>query len=243
MTQGKTAAITGGIGDICFAIPVMRALGITRLYIKENFYPAPYGSMYTAVKPLLELQGIECLPTKGGLDFEVYEEGLQFDIDLDHWRHERGRGRDHIMMSMLCHWRKMHRDWRRPWIKGIPVAQGEYSLCFLTWRWRDNSRVDWKKVYASIPRPVYFIGLPEDHELWEREVCPIEWWPTNNLLEMAKLIAGCKALYCNQGVALVLAQGLGKEYYCSFKPGKTNCHLRTPNEHDLNLYKQYEKAD
>jgi len=243
MTQGKTAAITGGIGDIIYAIPVMKGLGITRLYVKENFYPVGYGSMYTAVKPLIELQGIEVLPTKGGLDFEIYEEGLQFDIDLDQWRHERGRGRIHIMQAMLQHWRRMHRDWRRPWIKGIPISQGEYNLCFLTWRWRENSRVDWKKVYASIPRPVYFIGLPEDHELFEKEAGQIEHIQTKDLLEMARLIAGCRALYCNQGVALVIAQGLGKEYWCAFKPSKTNTKLFTPKEHDLNLYRQYEKED
>lgn len=239
--SGKTAAITGGIGDCVYAIPVMRALGVTRLYIKENYYPDPFGSMYTALKPLLATQGIECLPTKGGLDFEIYEDGLEFDYDLDMWRHERGRGRNHIMFSMLTHFRRFYRDWRRPWLQNIPVSQGNYSLIFLSWRWREGSKVDWEKVYASIPRPVYFIGLPEDHELFEREAGPIEWKRTMDLLEMAQLIAGCRALYTNQSVALVLAQSLGKEYFCAFKPGKTNTMLRTPNEHDLNNIKAYEK--
>src|SRR5579872_781066 len=241
--MGKTAAISGGVGDAIYSIPVMRALGVTRLYIKENFYHPPFGSMHSVLKPLLELQGIECLPTKGGLDFEIYEDGLQFDYDLDTWRHERGLGRNHIMFSMLTHWRKFYREWRRPWLHNIPVSQGDYSLIFLSWRWRDGSKVDWKKIYDSIPRPVYFIGLPEDHELFEREAGQIEWKKTMDLLEMAQLIAGCRALYCNQGVALVIAQGLGKEYLCAFKPTKTNCMMRTPNEHDLNQYKQYEKKD
>lgn len=238
--MSKTAAITGGIGDAIYAIQVMKVLGVTRLYIKENFYHPGEGSMYTTVKPLLELQGIEVLPTKGGLDFSIYEDGLQYDIDLDRWREERGRGRNHILFSMLSHWRVFHRDWRRPWIKGIPVSQGDYSLIFLTWRWRENSQVDWRKVYASIAGPVYFIGLNEDHDLFEKEWGRIDWHPTKDLLEMANLIGGCKALYCNQGVALVLAQGLGKEYHCAFKPGKTNTMMKTPNEHNLNNIKEYE---
>lgn len=243
MMPGKTAAMTGGIGDILYAIQPMKALGVTRLYVKQNFYQLGEGSMYTAVKDLLALQGIEVLPTKGGLDFSIYEEGLEFDFDLDKWREERGRGRNHILFSMLTHWRVFYRDWRRPWIKGVPVRQGDYSLIFLTWRWRENSRVDWKKVYKSIPEEVYFIGLREDHDLFEREVGQIYWHPTADLLEMAKLIAACQALYCNQGVPLVIAQGLGKEYYCAFKPGKQNTMMRTANEHDLNQYKQYEKTD
>lgn len=235
----NTAAITGGIGDAIYSIPIMRSLGVSGLYIKENFYPAPYGSMYTALKPLLELQGIECQPTKGGLGFSIYEPGLKFDIDLDAWRCQSNRGRDHIMISMMNHWKRYARDWRRPWIKGIPVIAGDYSLVFLSWRWRENSRVDWKKVLGTIPRPVYFIGLPEDHQLFVQEWGPIDWIETKDLLEMAKLIAGCRALYCNQSVALVLAQGLGKEYWCAFKPGKTNCMMRTELEHDLNGYRQF----
>lgn len=219
----------------------MRALGVTRLYVKENFYQPGEGSMYTALKPLLETQGIEVLPTKGGLDFEIYEEGLQFDYDLDLWRHQRGRGRTHIIFSMLVQFKRFYQGWKRPWIKNIPVSQGDYSLIFLTWRWREDSKVNWKKVYASIPGEVYFIGLREDHDLFEREVGQIYWHPTADLLEMAKLIAGCRALYCNQGVALVLAQGLGKEYWCAFKPTKTNTMLYTSNEHNLNNIKEYEK--
>jgi hypothetical protein len=232
--MSKVGAITGGIGDICYAVQIMRSLGIDKLYVKENYYPKGYGSMYTAVKPLLATQGIECFPTKGGQDFSIYEAALTYDYDLDAWRAQPNRGRDHILFSMQHHWRVHNRDWKRPWLRGIPVTKGDYSLVFLTWRWREGSQVDWKKVYAWVPRPVYFIGLPEDHELFEREAGRIEWMPTTDLLEMAKLIAGCRALYCNQGVALVLAQALGKEYFCAFKPAKTNCMMYTPNEHNLN---------
>lgn len=249
--MGRVAAITGGVGDAIYAIPVMRALGVTLLYIKENYYPPGFGSMYTALKPLMESQGIECLPTRGGLDFEVYEPGLQFDYDLDQWRHERGRGRVHIMFSMLTHFKRFNRDWKLPWLKNVPVSQGNYNLIFLTWRWRENSRVDWSKIlkrlYCNTPNSeTYFIGLPEDYSLFCSTVSGgdlIEHKITKDLLEMAHLIAGCQALYCNQGVALVLSQGLGKEYYCAFKPTKTNTMLYTSNEHNLNNYKEYEKTD
>lgn len=193
-----------------------------------------FGTMCSSIKPLMESQGIECVPCKGGLKPLEYPEDITFDVDLDQWRMQPNRGRDHILWSMMTQWRCFNRNWKQPWLRGIPVSNEGYSLMFLTWRWRDGSKVDWKKVYEDVKAkgmPVYFIGHPEDHELFEREVGKIEWKKTYDLLEMAKLIAGCDGLYCNQGVAVVIAQGLGKEYWLHPKPGKTNVLLRTKNEH------------
>lgn len=226
-----TGAITGGIGDIMYAIPAMRGLNIDLLYVKENFYPAPYGSMYTAVKRILMLQGINTLPTRGGLDFNIYEDGLRFDYDLDDWRRSSGRGRLPILWSMLTAFKLPARNWNRPWLINIPVKEGDYNLIFLTRRWRDGSTVDWSRIHVSNP---IFIGLPDDHAYFCHTYYKIPWIETADLLEMATLIAECKALYCNQGVALTLAQGLGKEYYLERKPNKTNTLFRTPNEHLLN---------
>lgn len=231
----RTAAITGGIGDIVYAIPTMHALKITTLYVKENFYPDGT-SMYSVSKPLLAKQGIEALPTSGAYPFDMYEPGIPYNYNLDEWRRSPNRGRDHIMLSMGMYWKCLQRNWRLPWLRNIPVSNGGYNLVFLTWRWRDNSPVDWSVVRSLIPEPYYFIGIEEDHTGFEAKHGAIEWHPTPDLLEMAHLIANCNALYCNQGVALTLAQGLGKTYWLEQKPGKTNCLLRTPNEHLINTF-------
>lgn len=211
----------------------MHRLGIKTLYIKENFYSPGYGSMYSVCKPLIELQGIECRPTSGAYPFDEFEAGLEFDYNLDAWRCLPGRGRLHIMFSLMLYFKTFYHGWRLPWLNHIPVSEGQYNLIFLSWRWRDNSKVDWNKIRASIEEPVYFIGHPEDYELFEECYGQIEWLKTMDLLEMANLIGGCKALYTNQSVALVIAQGLGKKYYLEVKPTKTNVLLYTPNENIL----------
>lgn len=233
----KTAAVTGGIGDIVYSIPIMRKLEIKLLYVKENFYPKPYGSMYTAVKSLLASQGIECLPIEGGTPFNVFPDDCKPDYNLDAWRVRPGRDSVHIIQNMMFHFRCYDANWNAPFLRGFDnFVEHPFNLVFLTDRWRENSKVDWKAVRSRLQNegnPFYFIGLPEDHDNFVKNYGEITRMPTQDLLLMAKLIAQCKALYCNQGVALTIAQGLGKKYFLEVKPTKTNTLFRTKNENIL----------
>lgn len=242
MLMGKSAAVTGGIGDVVYSIPVIRKLNITTLFIKENFYGPGLGSMYSVCKPLLESQGIECLPTVGGTPFSVFEPGLHFDYDLDAWRCRPGRDRVHIIKNMCLHYRISTSEWNKPFLQ--PWCGGAYdpninnggNLIFLTQRWRENSKVDWRVLMKDKGLDwsnTHFIGHPEDYSVFCNTVINIAHVKTDNLLAMTSIIWRCKALYCNQGVALTIAQGLGKPYWLEVKPGKSNTLFYTPNEHIL----------
>lgn len=219
----------------------MRRLGVKRIYVKENFYEDGT-SMYTVTKPLLESQGFDCYPTSGAYPFDVFEPGLQFDINLDAWRIRPGRDRVHIINNMMLHYRCFDRRWKEPWLYDIPDLNSQtislpWNLIFLTPRWRERSTVDWDAVmrlHSLGYHNTHFIGLPSDYEYFKSLTKrPIPHWRTANLLEMALLIKVCNKLYCNQGVALTIAQGLGKPYWLERKPGKTNTLLYTPKEHLL----------
>lgn len=234
--MSKTAVITGGIGDCMYAIPIMKLLGVETLYIKENFYPDGFGSMYTAVKGILHSQGITALSIPGGTPFSVFPEGLSFDYDLDAWRCRPRRNELHIIKNMMLHYQCYNSDWNKPFLKEFVNSEGSYNLIFLTQRWREGSTVDWSKIRFFLELeniPFYFIGFPDDHKDFVEKYGPIKYWFTKDLLRMADLISNCKALYCNQSVALTLAQGLGKKYFCEFKPNKTNTRFFTANENVL----------
>jgi hypothetical protein len=167
----------------------------------------------------------------------VYEQGLQFDYDIDSFRQMRGRGRIHIMVNMLTRFGLSTSGWNKPWLEVTGAAPNtpacEYSLIQLTPRWREGSQVNWGKVFMSISGPVYFIGFPEEHAEFCQLYGQLSRLPTENILQMAQLIRDCKALYCNQSVGLTLAQGLGKTYHLEPKRNKTNTLLFTSNEHIL----------
>lgn len=235
--MGKTAITSGGAGDVIFSIPVMKSLGVTRVLIKESFYPQSYGSMYSCLKPLLELQGFEVLPTRDdGLGFDLFEPGVKYDFNMDGWRNCRMRGKWHILFSMMTYFRVMRKDWKLPWL-AVPDAPqitdgSDYTVWFLSPRWR-QSAFNWQEYYGSVPGNKYFIGFLEDWETFTREVGWIEYIYTSDFLNMARMIKGSQALYTNQSVALAIAQGIGHKYHCAFKTGKTNCMMMTSNENHL----------
>lgn len=232
-----TAGSSGGCGDLVYSIPVMKKLGVTRVYVKENFYRPPYISLYSVMKDLLEMQGFEVLPTSGGYDPLLYEPGLHIDYDMDRFRLVKGAGQVHIMVRMFQAFGLGANNWNKPWLHVDRIRDckptGDYSLIHLTPRWRDNSRVNWDRVFMSIGGPVYFIGFQEEHADFCSKYGPIGYIVTENILQMAEVIQDCRALYCNQSVALTLAQGFGIPYYLELKPGKSNTLMYTKNENIL----------
>lgn len=230
----KAAACSGGLGDIVFSIPVMRRLKITRMYVKDRSYGPGLGTTYSAIKPLLEHQGIECLPCDGQFADGSFPD-ISYTHNFDNWRMTGRRDTIHILKSMMLHFRCYDGNWNKPWLRGFEESFYTSNLIFLTPRWRDNSKVDWMKVmldFHLLSINSYFAGLKEDHDRYFSGFIP--HIPTDDMLQLTKLIARSKRLFCNQSVALAIAQGLGTvPYWLERKPGKTNTLIYSPHEHLL----------
>lgn len=224
------AACSGGAGDLVYAIPIMRKLGVETIYVKENFYHPPHGNLYQTMKRFIESQGFQCKPTSGNYPVGKFDPYLKFDYNIDNWRQQRGRGRIFIQDNIAAHFGvTIDKD---PWLN-ISGDQQDYTLIHLTPRWREGSNVNWAKILMEMKGPKKFIGFQYEWVEFCQRYGSIEWCPTDDIYDMACLIKGAKALYCNQSVALTLAQGLGVNYFCEFKPGKTNCKMQTKYEHSL----------
>lgn len=226
----KSAAISGGCGDCIYAIPVLRALGVTRVYLKENNY-GPV-TLYSTMKPLMEHQGFEVLPTAGGYDPGTFEPGLQFDYNIDKFRTLAGRGSIHIMTRMAQYFGVQISY--KPWLKRFEVCDNGYSVVHVTDRW-GGMKKDWGGVLDALRgSPVFFTGFEHEYRLFaDKHRVVANRVITADMFELAHLIARAKAVYCNQNPVLALAQGLGKEYWCEFNGSKTNTRLFTKLEHPL----------
>lgn len=227
------AACSGGAGDLIYYIQILKQLSVETIYIKENFYHPPHGNLCQTMKRIMESQGFEVLPTSGAYPLYQFDPALKFDYNLDNFRLQPRRGSRHIMERMAEHFKVKYSF--KPWVENIPDSDlpKPYTIIHLTERWRDGSRVDWRKVLQSITGKIYFTGFQHEWTDFNLTAGSVEWLPTEDIYDMALLINGAYAVYCNQSIALTLAQGLGKEYWLDRKPGKRTTLMFTKNEHLL----------
>lgn len=227
-------AISGGAGDIVYSIPVARALGVTCYAIKENFYLPPHGNLYLTMANFMRSQGFDVECTSGAYYLSEFDPELKYDYNFDLFREMTNRGKVHIIKNMALRFNVKLHEWNAPFINNItPATDGPENLIHLTPRWREGSKVNWKLVLQNMSGSVGFIGFQHEWIEFCQRYGSVEWINTRDILQLAEYIAGSKRLYCNQSVALTIAQGLGKEYWLDKKLNKTNTLFFTKNENLL----------
>lgn len=240
----------GKIGDVIFSLPTIRELGGGIVYLPENT-PDDCKGLYSGMTDLLLLQPYikEVREYPSGLPYMEQAPGIHIDYDLDLARLQPKKGVIHIVKRYLDAFGVNLPNWKDPWLKvpgysdenryrfhGLPK---EYVLINYTARHIYNeqlqmrSKVDWKKVVECIKEKAFFVGTTIEHRNFESFAGSIEYLPTKNMLEVARVIRDAKAVYCNQSSVLAIAQSLGKPYYLDHKPNKTNCLLYTNQEYIL----------
>lgn len=216
---------SGGHGDIIYSLVAVNKIG-------PGYYKTTFDDrFYRNIKPLLEAQPFikECLP-------ETSPAIVTHNLDL--FRVTNGIGRVPLIINHLMAFNLPQDDWNKPWLT-VPKKQlvkGKYALINVTPRY-PAAGFDWQKeinYLKSKYKQVFYIGYEADM------VGPfenLEYFRTDNALELAQLIEGCEVLSCNQSFALTIAQGLGKPYRLMVADNHTNCILNTPNETLINTWK------
>lgn len=228
----------GKMGDIIYSLPTIKALGGGVLYIPERTAESP--CIYSCMKSLLEQQPYiaEVLEYPSGLGYNEQSPLIRIDYDMDRHRYHPLRGVTHVVKRFLETFNIDLKDWEKPWLTviGQQLEPSPYILFNVTSRFRDNSKVDWKKVVDEVAKlgiPMYHVGSDDESDVFYKNYGQIPRMVVDNALDLAILVRDAKRIYCNQSLVLTLAQGLGKQYWCEFKPNKTNCRLYTENEHAL----------
>ncbi len=96
-----------------------------------------------------------------------------------------------------------------PWLYGVkPDSRSNGRVVVnLTGRYR-NPHFDWRQVVAHYGGRILFVGLPIEHEGFCKAYGHVDHCPTNDLLEVARLIAGSELFMGNQSCAYACAEGL-----------------------------------
>jgi hypothetical protein len=137
---------------------------------------------------------------------EVY--GIKFNIDVEKYYRE----------FLIDPWLDVDSPIRIP---GKPIIINRTPR-FIIWPDTDQSMMNeqWKSWVDSsyLTDMAVFIGNEEEHASFcELFKCNVQYRKVSDMLELAKLIKGCEQFIGNQSMALSLAIGLGKTYFCEVR--------------------------
>lgn len=149
----------------------------------------------------------------------IAEFRLATTVDRPFWRSGGFRGaglhrrNEPLMMAHLTHLNMttgmgLKVDVNKPWLSvtGDPKAKGRIIIN-RTERYQ-NRRFPWARVVSHYGPLLAFVGLPHEYSKFCMEFGPVDYLPTQNLLEMAQLIRGSELFIGNQSCANAMAEGL-----------------------------------
>ena len=83
----------------------------------------------------------------------------------------------------------------------------------------DPNSKTWRKwVYEGLDKVASFVGTEQECEAFNKQFnCKVPYRKVTDLLEMARLIQGAEQVMGNQSIALAIAIGLGKTFWCEMR--------------------------
>lgn len=209
-----TVSSTGDCGDIIYLTNILKhipngphALGLRPSTITKAKTPEQAQRMFDLLKPLIDSQSYVS-------EFRVIEPNEPVD-----WRSEDFRNLRHftpgetLMQAHLNHYCMIKQvalkiDGAAPWLTAKPSKLSKDRVVInRTGRYR-NLVFPWSKIVDHYKHHLLFVGLEYE---W-REFCGnygyVDFQPTENMLQVAELIAGSELFIGNQSSAGAIAEGL-----------------------------------
>lgn len=229
---------SGDLGDILYSLATVKALGGGVLYLSPDSrypYPAPVrmrldhgnSGYYTS---FLEMQDYlwlakytHKLPQSTDHDLnkfrEFYQQPNPSGFETLYQLHARAFG--------------LTLDETKPWLQ-VDVKR-EFPerpiVISRTPRYR-NPHFPWRRLIERYGNAMVFVGIESEYQMLVNEinVRPLPpWIPTNDLAELARVIAGAKVFIGNQSAPMALALGLGVPAIIQeCWQANPNCVLRRP---------------
>lgn len=219
----------GDVGDLIYGLAAMKTMGYCRLTlhwhpVREGFNPDKFMKLY----PLLAIQ-----PYLSGVNFK--HERPEPAIDMNkfrqwNWDRRNGRRIESIAQSHLRFLNLPEKVLLEQWlcVDEPVVIPGKKVVFNRTHRYR-NHRFPWQSIYAQYGRQAVFVGLPQEHEDFCKEVGPVDYFPTNNYLDLARVIAGAVLFVGNQSCSYAMAEGLKQNAILEVCPGCEDCQFYRAN--------------
>ena len=203
---------TGDLGDIVASFPVLRELGGGKYVFSDASFPLGHGpreslrgKRFEAIQPLF--QATDYITS---MEWQDNPTGITHDV-------ASFRGKPWRPCETLTQWQGRHfnlnlPDAPEPWLT-LDVPNHDKIVVGRTHRYH-TTFFPWKPIIEEYADDIVFLGTHPEYlhfaGLTKKE---IEYQPTENLLEAAKIIAGSRFFIGNQSVLFWIAAGLGQKLF------------------------------
>jgi hypothetical protein len=224
-------------GDTIYSLCIIKMLGGGNLYVRLNYLDEfcmkvlgwgrnPHPNRLTLddfnqIQPLLSAQNY--LQNVGIWQSDT----IDFDLASKNWQWilpQGWQGNQTQVYALSLGWDIRdpainHKLLHEPWLTPVdPISiPGKSIVVNRTSRYlQADAHPKWFELIENkLCEQAVFVGSPSEHESFERLFkVQIDFFPTNNLLELCRVIQGSELFVGNQSIALALAIGLGKPYLC-----------------------------
>jgi len=236
MPGGETTFYhSGDFGDVIYALPTIRALGGGHLFIGPNTRYATRLKMTPEVveiiAPILRLQpyvySVQFSPQiKTTYDLNRFRDYLMLEPTLL----SRGEKRLNLAEAHLLTFRLPLDECYRPWLvtDKPEIIPDRPVLMHRSARWRSTT-FPWAAVMKEHGEHAAFVGLEQEYLDFVKDWGFIPYAKTNNFLELARLIAGCRLYIGNQSLPYALCAGMHKDSLLEVWPEGPNCFFPRKN--------------
>lgn len=221
----------GDIGDLIYSLPTVRALGGGTLCLHAERWtrePMTEAKVQSLRSLLITQPYIE--------DVRWLQPGEKVDVNLNDFRaayFRDFRRPDFPKQRNICEWilrthgcdpAEQHKQWLK--VPPNPVARviinrtGTDRQATHIYR---NMAFPWFTIVGEYDGNMAFVGTPAEHHDFVRHFGRIPYHATENLLELARVIAGADLFIGNQSCAYAIAEGLKKPAVLEVCPWLPNC--------------------
>ena len=222
---------SGNLGDIIYSLPALKVLGYGIYYFGTETRLSPKPDLREAMSPKLVKSMAPLLLSQSYVKAVYFTENMpvvNYDVNL--FRNYAAPGKNLVAQSLdaCCLHAETFFDDRVPWLDVDPIVLKRSVVVHRSHRWR-NPYFPWQEVFKRFSRQMIFVGTPEEYFSFVSDLGEVPYAQTSNLLELARVIAGCQLFIGNQSCPYAIAEGLKVNTLQETYPQLANCLFKRPN--------------
>lgn len=210
---------SGSLGDVLYSLTFAREYASARgvrsfdLHLRVNVVsgsPLPHpAGRYRMTEPLAEWLRplLEAQPYIGSVTISPDAPADAFDLDCTRELPVYASAGEIRYYYYALSPAPLPKDFAAPVLTAAPDARAAGRIVVFRSGRYHNPQIDLRGLRDLAPR-MMFLGLPEEHDAFCREVFPVEYMPTDSALEAAELIAGADLTIGNQTALFAVAEQL-----------------------------------